>query len=1620
MKRFVFVLCTGAAIMVALAGCGSNPGSAGAVCGNGDQEPGEECDGADLGELDCEGLGLEGGTLACSDDCTFDTSQCTGVNDCGNGVREYPEQCDDTDLAGQSCADLGFTGGALACNPACTFDTSGCDNTTVCGDALVAGAEECDGVNLDGQSCASLGLGSGTLSCSGSCLFDVSGCSIVAECGNGTREHPEECDDTDLGGETCISQGFTTGTLACASDCTLDTSGCANGPTCGDDVAEGGEACDGSDLDGASCSSEGFTGGALACASDCTLDTSGCTLCGNDVVEGSEVCDGSDLASEDCISRGFMGGLLACATDCAAFDTSACVNDTTPVCAPAPVPAQRDEAAGPLVLSFTCTDADGDTLSVQATDSSAAPGGGVAFGDNGPNASLTVNVTLDPDNDDAGATGSATFDVTFTVADPQANTVTVVQSVTFDNPAPTFAPDPVPNVVVTVGQVAVVDITFTDPDGDTIGFTESSPAYAAFSSAGTVATFTFAPTSAADDSGAPDAVSVTADDGQGGVTTAAFTVEVNQVPIAEAGTNITAPPGSTAMLDGTGSSDPDGDPLTYLWTPGAGAPALDDPTSPTPSLVGGACNEVYTYTLVVNDGYVDSAADTVSVTMFTVGPYVSEQDCVPFDECGDLTRPWCTITGGVQAANANAFPAVYVHHGEYYQGTAAAVSETLDIDPAPGGADPEILGGYTDLAALTRVAAPSCDTSSPGATVIWTNTAAGVRFQAGTTNLFERFCVRSQAGSSIMARKANLTIQESSPHVRGNIVDATTGLGTVGTTVGIEVLCNDATASITPVIEANVDDPAAGLVFGGDGTNEAFGINVNAIGAVALQLLQNDFTGGQSAPITKALQWAGQGSLVASQNTLVGGDGATNAVGISAQGMGGAFTATLTTNTITGGTSTGVAVGAEFDNAASVLVTTSNELYGRLANTGTQCSGLRLSGVADAEVTTDNVVQGGLANNQAIGIYAGQNTVLRVLTDNEVSGGQDGGSNFASLQGISASLSTSLTVEGNLVISGAAIDPGTTEPYLGGREAIGINAVSVPAVTVEDNVDVLGGAPVLGVTPGGAPARAVGVAVTGATQLLVTLNDRLQGCLPYCGPGNATNLPILPSTGAGVLVQNQGGAGTKEISSNTLILGGPVLGSGANTVSTGVDIQERANTSGLYVSVASNAEIAGNLAPDTGVVTRRPQNAWGIRIYHAGAGIGTNPRIVGGRAVGEAIGVNIQQTMLVSTSAFIDSNGEILGNPWDDVTGNPNGAFGIRFHANGGGLSDLFVSGPVAGLQQIGGGFAGGQGRVTGIDVAQLDQLSVQRNRIWGGYAPWAFFQRGMRASNVDTECFISHNLIEACGVVDSAGNHHPGCDTQLASPDHSEGLQVFDGRGMPTFVFNNLVFGGFSQNGTTGVRVDDSSVATANVQLFNNYINAQGQIANACPAGSPDAIAIELRPSDGIIGGGAGLRIHNNIIDAGGRACFRYGVYEMGNGIDILFNLTVTHNVWVQANGDRDVNPAGSQTWGYRESTGTTYCLAGGGAAEVIQPTGCLNNPNAPTGVTLYTDNREGDPEFAGVDVQISEAPSILAWTDFHATASVLQANGSLTAMTIPPADDYEGDPRSGAVCDVGHDETP
>ncbi len=224
-------------------------------CGDDFIDPGEACDGSDLGGATCADHGFYAGTLGCRANCTVDTSGCSLT--CGDGVAQVGhEDCDRVDLQGKTCVDLGFSGGTLDCAADCTFDYSACAAT--CGDGIVALTEGCDdGARVAGDGCNAACQVEDGWTCAG----NPSACEGV--CGDGVQVADEACDDG-------VNDG---GYGGCMPGCG------ALAPYCGDgerQAAEG-ELCDGADTGGVTCASSGFFGGPIACHDTCDqIDLSRC------------------------------------------------------------------------------------------------------------------------------------------------------------------------------------------------------------------------------------------------------------------------------------------------------------------------------------------------------------------------------------------------------------------------------------------------------------------------------------------------------------------------------------------------------------------------------------------------------------------------------------------------------------------------------------------------------------------------------------------------------------------------------------------------------------------------------------------------------------------------------------------------------------------------------------------------------------------------------------------------------------------------------------------------------------------------------------------------------------------------------------------------------------------------------------------------------------------------------------------------------------------------------------------------------------------------------------------------------------------------------------------------
>jgi RHS repeat-associated protein len=147
----------------------------------------------------------------------------------------------------------------------------------------------------------------------------------------------------------------------------------------------------------------------------------------------------------------------------------------------------------------------------------------------------------------------------------------------------------------------------------------------------------------------------------------------NLPPVANAGPPQTVYEEATVQLNGTGSYDPAGLPITYLWSfssvPSGSSATLTGPTTPTPTFVADRTG-TYIVQLVVNNGVFSSTPSTVTITTLNSPPVanagpnqtVTVQSAVQLNGSGStdvdgdpLTYSWSfvSVPAGSKAALSN-------------------------------------------------------------------------------------------------------------------------------------------------------------------------------------------------------------------------------------------------------------------------------------------------------------------------------------------------------------------------------------------------------------------------------------------------------------------------------------------------------------------------------------------------------------------------------------------------------------------------------------------------------------------------------------------------------------------------------------------------------------------------------------------------------------------------------------------------------------------------------------------------------------------------------------------------------------------------------------------------------
>ena len=429
------------------------------------------------------------------------------------------------------------------------------------------------------------------------------------------------------------------------------------------------------------------------------------------------------------------------------------------------VNAGQDETVNggnPVALAGTASDVDNDPLTFQWTQTG------------GPSVTLSGDTTLTP-TFTAPPRGFAAQTLTFELAanDGAATTTDTVTITVAGNAAP-IANAGQAQTVAGSSSVTLDASASSDPENDPLiyNWTQISGPVVGLSGANTVnPTFT-APARSGSNRVLEFQVSVTDSFDATSTATVQITIPPNLLPLADAGPDQTQTGNSTVTLDGSGSTDPDGDQINYNWTQTGGpSVTLTGANSVNPTFVapaGTTSDQTLTFQLTVDDGSNGNAEriapptpqqDTVEITILANSPPVADAgvDQGPIDsgqavtldgsastdpEGDALSYTWTqvsgtpvTLTGGTSASPTFTAPLVNGNEDLVFSlivddGQLQSVADTVTIGVRAVGTVTiiqQVIGGDATIAFTSDITAlnNSVTTSAGSAQVSVADVAAG-------------------------------------------------------------------------------------------------------------------------------------------------------------------------------------------------------------------------------------------------------------------------------------------------------------------------------------------------------------------------------------------------------------------------------------------------------------------------------------------------------------------------------------------------------------------------------------------------------------------------------------------------------------------------------------------------------------------------------------------------------------------------------------------------------------------------------------------------------------------------------------------------------------------------------
>jgi hypothetical protein len=294
---------------------------------------------------------------------------------------------------------------------------------------------------------------------------------------------------------------------------------------------------------------------------------------------------------------------------------------------------------------------------------------------------------------------------------------------------------------------------------------------------------------------------LTVSDENGSSTPSTVSITTGNTPaVANAGPNQVVTTGTTVQLNGTGSTDVNGNHLSYRWAlialPSGSAATLSDPSAPNPTFVADQ-NGTYVAQLIVNDGTIDSAPSTVVVTTNAILAPVANAGPDQYVPVNTLV----TLSGSGSDPQSLAFTYRW-----------ALISKPMgSVSTLQGaGANPTFYVDYPGTYVFQLITNNGYLNSTPSTVVVTTGTAAPIAVPTGPQNVATGTLVNLDGSTSYDPSHNGLTYSWSLVHVpQGSVAtlqNATTAtpsfLADVSGVFVAQLIVNNGTRNSVPMTVA--------------------------------------------------------------------------------------------------------------------------------------------------------------------------------------------------------------------------------------------------------------------------------------------------------------------------------------------------------------------------------------------------------------------------------------------------------------------------------------------------------------------------------------------------------------------------------------------------------------------------------------------------------------------------------------------------------------------------------------------------------------------------------------------------------------------------------------------------